>query len=370
MRLLVATIDFPPARGGVQKLLERLLERLSGPHELVVVTPRGPAGDRDWDAGRSYRVVRAPAVGWSRLDLALLSARIVVEALRTRPAVIVCGHVLLGPVGRLIGWLLGRPYVVMAYAYEVRAPRMARICRLALGGAARVVTISDFSRRAVEAHGVASGRVSVIRPGAAVGPQGGATEAQLLPRTGPILLSVGRLVDSYKGHDMVIRALPLVLARFPTTRYVIVGDGPLARYLRRIADSVGVADAVVFAGAATDAELDAWYHRCDVFVLAGRESAVSGGAEGFGIVLVEAGLRGKPVVAGRSGGIPDAVVHEETGLLVNPVDVAEIADAIVRLLADRPYAARLGEHGRRRATTELSWDGYADRFQRMLGEAT
>jgi phosphatidylinositol alpha-1,6-mannosyltransferase len=150
---------------------------------------------------------------------------------------------------------------------------------------------------------------------------------------------------------------------------VIVGDGPLARYLRRIAESVGVSGSVVFAGAATDAELDGWYRRCDVFVLASRESAVSGGAEGFGIVLVEAGLRSKPVVAGRSGGIPDAVVHEETGLLVNPADVAAIADAIVRLLADPPYAAKLGEQGRRRATGELSWDGYADRFERLLGDA-
>lgn len=367
MRLLVATIDFPPARGGVQNLLERLLARLSSQHELVVVTPRASAADRDWDAGRPYRVVRAPAAGASRLDLAVLSGRALVEALTFRPAVILCGHVLLGPVCRLIARLLRRPYVVMAYAYEIRAPRMARISRLALGGAARVVTISDFSRRAVEAHGVAPERVAVIQPGAAVGLRAPAGHAPL-PDAGEIVLSVGRLVDAYKGHDMVIRALPLILARFPATRYVIVGDGPLAGYLRRIAESVGVAGSVVFAGAASDAELDGWYRRCDVFVLASRESAVSGGAEGFGIVLVEAGLRGKPVVAGRSGGIPDAVVHEETGLLVNPVDVAEIADAIVRLLADRAYAARLGEQGRRRATGELSWDRYADRFQRVLGE--
>jgi phosphatidylinositol alpha-1,6-mannosyltransferase len=367
MRLLVATIDFPPARGGVQNLLERLLERLSRQHELVVVTPRASAGDRDWDAGRPYRVVRSPASGSLLLDVAVLSARVVVEALAVRPAVIVCGHVLLGPVCRVLGRLLGRPYVVMAYAYEIRAPRMARISRLALSGAARVVTISDFSRRAVEAHGVAPERVAVIEPGAAVGLREPGERARLLPGAGPIVLSVGRLVDAYKGHDMVIRALPLILARFPTTRYVIVGDGPLAGYLGRIAESVGVAGAVVFAGAATDAELDGWYRRCDVFVLASRESAVSGGAEGFGIVLVEAGLRGKPVVAGRSGGIPDAVVHEETGLLVNPVDVAEIAGAIVRLLADRPYAERLGEQGRRRATGELSWDSYVDRFERLLG---
>jgi phosphatidylinositol alpha-1,6-mannosyltransferase len=367
MRVLVASVDFPPARGGVQNLLERLLERLSRRHEIVVVTPRGSAADEEWDRGRPYRIVRTPAVGQGRLDLAVLSARVVVAALVLRPAVMVCAHVLLGPACRLIGRVLRRPYVVMAYAYEIRAPRMARISRVALLGAARVVTISDFSRRAVQAHGVAPDRVAVIHPGAAVGvAETGGPPA--LADTRPVVLTVGRLVDAYKGHDMVIRALPLVLARFPDARYVIVGDGSLAGYLRRIAVSVGVEDAVQFAGAAADVQLDAWYRRCDVFVLASRESAVSGGAEGFGLVLVEAGLRGKPVVAGRSGGIPDAVLHGETGLLVNPLDVADIAGAIVRLLADRPYAARLGEQGRRRAMDELSWERYADRFERVLGE--
>jgi phosphatidylinositol alpha-1,6-mannosyltransferase len=368
MRLLVPTIDFRPARGGVQSLLERLLERLAAQHEIVVITPRGVAGAAAWDAERPYRVVRVPAGGLVRLDLAVLSARVLVAALAMRPAVVVCGHVLLGPVCRVIGRVLRRPYVAMAYAYEIRAPRMTPIARLALRGAARVVTISEFSRRAVEAHGVAAGRVVVIPPGPAVllrPPANGRTQ---LPDAGPIVLSVGRLVDAYKGHDMVIRALPLVLARFPRARYVIVGDGPLAGYLRRIAESVGVAGAVVFAGAVDDDALDAWYRRCDVFVLPSRESSVSGGGEGFGIVLVEAGLHGKPVVAGRSGGIVDAVLHEQTGLLVNPVDVAEIADAIVRLLADPAYASRLGDQGRRRAAGELSWDRYAERFQRLLAE--
>ena len=352
----------------MQSLLGRLLERLARQHQIVVVTPRGGADDRAGDAERPYRVVRVRGCGLAWLDLAVLSVRVLIEAVAVRPAVVVCGHVLLGPACRLIGCLLRRPYVAMAYAYEIRAPRMARLARLALRGAARVVATSDFSRRAVEAHGVAAGRVAVIPPGAAVDLRPKASGAARPPEAGPIVLSVGRLVDAYKGHDMVIRALPLVLARFPAVRYVIVGDGPLAGYLRRIAESVGVAGAVVFAGAVDAAALDAWYRRCDVFVLASRESAVSGGAEGFGIVLVEAGLRGKPVVAGRSGGIVDAVLHEQTGLLVNPVDVAEIADAIVRLLAHPAYAARLGDQGRRRAENELSWDRYADRFQRLLAE--
>jgi phosphatidylinositol alpha-1,6-mannosyltransferase len=179
---------------------------------------------------------------------------------------------------------------------------------------------------------------------------------------------VGRLVDAYKGHDMVIRAMPLILAKAPGTRYVIVGDGPLRAWLARLAASLGVADAVRFVGEVADDEVDAWYRRCDVFVLASRESEVSGGAEGYGLVFVEASLHGKPLVAGRSGGIPDAVIDGETGLLVDPLDPGDIADAITRVLGEPDLAARLGRAGHRRAVEELSWPRSAEQFARLLAQ--
>jgi phosphatidylinositol alpha-1,6-mannosyltransferase len=367
MRLLLLTIDFPPARGGVQKLLAQLAAGLSQTRAVTVVTPATP-GANAWDAMQPFGVARSWPPGSGRLALAGLYARALVETLRRRPRVIVCGHVLLGPLCRTIRALFGVPYVAMAYAYEIRAPRMRAIAGLALRGATRVVTISEFSRRAVEAHGVAAPAITVIRPGAA---EVGGTAPLSPPPTGGrrILLSVGRLVDAYKGHDMVIRALPLILAKAPQTQYVVVGDGPLRQYLERLAASLGVAPAVRFVGEASDDEVDAWYRGCDVFVLASRESAVNGGAEGYGLVLVEASLRGKPVVGGRSGGIPDAVIDGETGLLVDPTDPADIAEAITRLLTERELAERLGRGGRRRAVEDLSWPEYAERFSRVLAEA-
>jgi len=372
MRLLLLTIDFPPARGGVQNLLACLAAGLSQTHPVTVVTP-AMAGDRHWDATQPFAVIRFGPLRRGRLAVAALCGRALVEVVRRRPAVIVCGHVLLGPLCRAIRAVFGVPYVAMAYAYEIRAPRMRSIAGVALRGASRVVTISEFSRRAVEAHGVAAPAITVIRPGAAVqaaGVQDGVATA-LRPATSGrrILLSVGRLVDAYKGHDMVIRALPLILAKTPDTEYVIVGDGPLRPYLERLAASLGVASAVCFVGQVGDDELDAWYRACDVFVLASRESDVSGGAEGYGIVFVEASLRGKPVVGGRSGGIPDAVIDGETGLLVDPSDPADIAEAITRLLTERDLADRLGRGGQRRVVDDLSWPAYTERFSRVLAEA-
>lgn len=371
MRLLLITVDFPPARGGVQNLLAQLAQGLAAlRHSITVVAPRArDTGDED--PGLSYRVRRCPALARGKSSVVGVMAVAGLELLARRPDAIICGHVLLGPFCRFVSVVAGIPYIAMAYAYEIRAPRMRRIAAVALRGAARVVTISEFSRRAVEAHGVRADRVSVIRPGAAIPSRvAGSVDRGGTTREAPrVFLSVGRLVDAYKGHDMVIRALPLVLAKHPDAVYVIVGDGPLRRYLERLAESLGVMDSVQFVGQATDAEVSDWYERCHLFVLASRESGVSGGAEGYGIVFIEANLHGKPVVAGRSGGIPDAVIDGHTGILVDPVDVCEIADAIILLLSDEELSQRLGEQGRRRAIRELSWPGYARQFDLALQAA-
>jgi phosphatidyl-myo-inositol dimannoside synthase len=363
MRLLLLTVDFPPARGGVQHLLAQLAAGLGRSWPVTVVAPAAP-GDAAWDSGQPYRVIRSLPLAWGKPALVALQVRAFLEVLRRRPQVIVCGHVLLGPLCRLASTVFGVPYVAMAYAYEIRAPRMRTIARFALRGARRVVTISEFSRRAVQAHGILAETVDVIHPGGAVGAAAAAAAPE--PAESRVLLSVGRLVDAYKGHDMVIRALPLILAREPNARYVVVGDGPRRRYLERLAASLSVAHAVRFVGEASDDEVDAWYRRCEVFVLASRESGVSGGAEGYGMVFVEANLRAKPVVGGRAGGVPDAVVDGETGLLVDPLDPAAIADAVTRLLDEPALAARLGDDGRRRALDELSWPRYTERFAAIL----
>jgi phosphatidyl-myo-inositol dimannoside synthase len=365
MRLLLLTIDFPPAPGGVQNLLGHLAGGLTPAWQVTVLAPAA-AGDAAWDRTQPYTVVRSrPRVGGT-LSLVGLQARALLEILRRRPQVIVCGHVLLGPWCRVVSALLRVPYVAMAYAYEIRSPRMRAIARVALRGARRVVTLSEFSRRAVEAHGIAPESITVIRPGAAVEVEAAGSGADETEAPGArVLLSVGRLVDAYKGHDMVIRAMPLILARVPMARYVVVGDGPLRRHLERLCVSLGVSPAIRFVGQASDAAVDRWYRRCEVFVLAGRESG-AGGGEGFGMVLVEANLRGKPVVGGRSGGIPDAVIDGQTGILVDPLDPADIADAVTRLLTEPELAARLGRDGRRRALDELTWPRYTEQFARLL----
>jgi len=170
------------------------------------------------------------------------------------------------------------------------------------------------------------------------------------------ILTVGRLVER-KGHDMIIKALPGVQQRAGPTLYVIAGTGPQEAKLRKLAADVGCERDVVFTGYLAEHDLPSLYAACDVFAMPSRALDQRDGVEGFGIVFLEAGACGKPVIGGRSGGIADAVADEVTGLLVDPVDVHDVADALVRLLVQKEQAHQFGQRGRRRAESLTSeWE--------------
>src|SRR5437773_1079083 len=163
------------------------------------------------------------------------------------------------------------------------------------------------------------------------------------------------LSQQHKGMDTVIAALPAILARAPDVRYAVAGTGPDRERLEQLAHKLGLGDRVRFLGGVSDRELPALYNLASVYVGASRR-AERLGVEGFGIALVEASACGRPVVAGNSGGIPDAVRDGETGFLVPPEEPAAFADAICRLLADPAAAQRMGQNGRRAVETYFNWD--------------
>jgi len=164
-----------------------------------------------------------------------------------------------------------------------------------------------------------------------------------------VLFSVGRLVKR-KGFDNVIKALPEILKSVPNLYYVIAGDGPDKIYLKELAKGI---DNIIFLGLSTDKEKWAWLSLCDIFITPARN--INGDFEGFGIVYLEANLAGKPVIAGDSGGIRDAVQGAYSGILVDPENVDRIAGAIIGLAQDAKLKIKLGEQGRDRAIKEFNW---------------
>lgn len=185
-----------------------------------------------------------------------------------------------------------------------------------------------------------------------------------------ILLTVGGLWGR-KGHDLVLRALPEILRQHPATVYAIVGDGNARADLERLADTLGVRNAVEFIGRKSGDALVAWFQACDVYVHTPK-IVDSNKFEGFGIVYLEASACGKPIVATDAGGIRDAVPDGETGLIVPADDIGGIAGSVLRLLNDQTLACRLGEHGRayaRKHDWSLIADRYIDWYERSLKNA-
>jgi phosphatidylinositol alpha-1,6-mannosyltransferase len=238
-----------------------------------------------------------------------------------------------------------------------------------------VITNSEFTRKFVASAGVPGSRIVKIRPGADPARFHPGLDCQDLARglgvSGrPTVLTVSRIVKAnrYKGHDVVLRALASVVAQIPDVAYVVVGEGDDLDYLERLAREFGVRENVIFAGRVSDEELPLLYNACDAFIMCSREERGRRGilAEGFGMALVEASACGKPVIAGRSGGVPDAVVEGVTGLLVEPCDSDAVAAAIVKVLLEPELAKVLGANGRKWVEAEMNWTRAADEFERAM----
>jgi len=360
MRVLLATPDYPPTRGGIQLLLERLVHHSRFSYE--VVTLGAPRGSEDVLSPRD--VTRTPRLGDQRLSVAVLNVATLGHALRWRPDAVLSGHVVAGPAALVVQRLLGVPAIQYLYAQELNA--RPGLTRLVTTRARACIAISAHTRRQAEALGAPKDRLHLIHPGvdAPARRQPGRVTGETADGR-PTIITVGRLEDRYKGFDVMIRALPLIRARVPGARWVVVGDGSLRSEMQKTASSVGVSDCITFAGALGDRPRDEWLGRADVFAMPSRLMPEGGGGEGFGIAYLEAGAHGLPCVAGELGGSADAVIDGQTGLTVDATDHVAVADAITELLLDRELRARLGEAGRERAA-RLSWARMAEQVDDLI----
>jgi phosphatidylinositol alpha-1,6-mannosyltransferase len=197
------------------------------------------------------------------------------------------------------------------------------------------------------------------------GSGGDAVRARLGLTDRPVVVCVSRLVPR-KGQDTLILAMPRILAKEPDAVLLIVGGGPYEKDLRRLAHETGVAASVRFTGAVPWAELPAHYGAGDVFAMPCRTRRGGLDVEGLGIVYLEASATGLPVVAGDSGGAPDAVLDGETGWVVRGGSAEETAERIVVLLGDAELRSRMGERGREWVEEKWRWDLLAEKLKTLV----
>ncbi len=363
---LVLARDFPPDIGGVQTVVAELAARTPNARVIARHTSGDDEHDRDFPAivTRVAACERGPRALRPILRQVALWMAVSREWRLRRFGRVVCGYLAFaGPVAWVWRRLFGVPYAVLTYGTEIVRARdsiWSPAWRRILRDADFVATIAEplvEILRAMEPDA----RVVKIPLGCNVA----ADEPPLLPNpwrgvdhpNRRVVLSVGRLV-ARKGFDMVIRTLGDAGGRRGDTLYIVAGEGPDRARLVSLARECGVADRVVFAGRVEPGELRALYSRCDVFAMPSRREGDD--IEGFGLVFVEAGAFGKPVIGGDSGGVSEAVRDGVNGLLVDPTDPAAVGDALDRILDDANLAARLGEGGRLLAATEFTFERMAE----------
>jgi phosphatidyl-myo-inositol dimannoside synthase len=276
----------------------------------------------------------------------------------------------------LIAWcvhlLTGRPYLLYAHGEEVLISLSSRklgwlIPRL-YNDAGAIIANSSETKGLLEGIGVCSKKIHVIHPGveATVFQPGDdvarATRQRHNLGQSPVLLTLGRL-QRRKGQDMVIQALPRIAKSFPDVKYVIVGAGEEYDFLQRLAREVGVQDKVIFVGQIDSDEQAAYYAACDVFLMPNRQ--IGADIEGFGIVFLEAGAAGKPVIGGRSGGTGEAIQDGVTGIRVDGENVDAISAAVIDLLSDSRKARAMGERARQWVESEFNWESIVDRTRQL-----
>jgi phosphatidyl-myo-inositol dimannoside synthase len=376
--LLISGTNFPPRTGGIAHLMEGIVSAL-GSDSVCCLTGQPVAAASAGKVSNGPRVYRRPAAfraGFKLIRAAAWGAAIAEIMLRERPKIV---QIATASEGAMALWLRRRlrlPYVVYAHGNEVLQGLQGQgeDMRAALQQADRVLAVSRFTGELLQRSGVSADRIEIVHPGCdserfrPLQPRPELRQTLLGERCNDrVILTVGNLV-ARKGHDMVIRSLPRIRESVPDVTYLIVGRGRYRSELERLASSLGVRDRVIFADRVPAELLPEVYALGDVFAMPSREQAGACDAEGFGLVFLEASACAKPVVGGRSGGIPDAVADGETGLLVDPHDAEELAASLARLLADGELAARLGRQGRARVVRDFGWQRAASRVKEILQE--
>jgi phosphatidylinositol alpha-1,6-mannosyltransferase len=374
MRTLIVTNDFPPRTGGIESFVLAMAKRL--PPESVVVHTARQRGDRAFDADLAFPVVRdrsrlmvptpgitrraaeiARAEGCDRVwfgaaaPLGLMASQLRRTAGVERLVATTHGHEVwwsMVPGTRALMRRIGRDTDVVTYLGEYCRSRIAP-----------ALAPADRERMAQLTPGVDD---TVFHPDEAARK---AVRAKYGLGDRPIVVCVSRMV-ARKGQDMLVKALPIIQRRVEDAALLIVGDGPNREHIEELVRETGQQEDVVLTGRLPWQTLPSYYAAGDVFCMPSRNRRGGLEVEGLGICYLEAAASGLPVVAGDSGGAPDAVLEGENGFVVDGRDPGAIADRCAELLEDRELARRFGQRGRDWVAEQWRWDDLAVRLQELL----
>ena len=374
-KTLIVTNDFPPRQGGIQSFVHSMALRLD-PAKVVVYASTWRDGTEvaRFDAEQPFPVVR------DRTKMLLPTPRVTRTAARllrehgcssvwfgaAAPLGLMAPQLRKAGAARLVGTTHGHE------AAWAQLPASRQLLRRIGEGTDALTYLGEYTRtriaRALTER--AAARMVHLPPGVNEqtfhpGSGGAVVRAGLGLADRPVVLCVSRLVPR-KGQDTLILAMPRILREIPDAALLIVGGGPYRSELEALAERTGVAGAVRFTGAVPEAELPAHFGAGDVFAMPCRTRRGGLDVEGLGIVYLEASATGLPVVAGDSGGAPDAVLEGETGYVVPGGSPELAAERVLALLRNPESRRRMGERGRAWVEQSWRWDLLASRLRDLL----
>ena len=377
-KILLVTNDFGPRAGGIETFVIGLLERIKG-HEVTVFTSQqGDTSvyDQQWIDKFGVRVIR------DQSKILLPSWRVTRAAKKIVAAkninVVVFGAAaplaLMSPSLRKSGV---KKIIALTHGHEVWWAKIFPF-RLAIKRIGKNVDhltyLGEFTRQAISKPLTRKSATEMVKiaPGIDTAhfiPQPDAMQKrkELGLQDKKIIISVGRLVHR-KGQDNLIQAMPAVLKKIPNAHLLLVGEGPYKKHLEKLVMKSSLEQNVTFAGRIMYDRLPSYLSAADLFAMPSRSRFFGLEVEGLGIVYLEASACGIPVVAGNSGGAPDAVLEGVTGLCVDGTNIEQITAAIVEICSDAERASHMGAAGRNWIVNQWRWDIWSKEFNALLVE--
>lgn len=370
MNKVFVAVDFPPEKGGIHDYAYGLISQIPAEETTVLTNKiKDVAASEQFDQKTDFEIIRK-RIFWNSNKLLLIVSQLILVfqliILKWRKKADEIHFVNIFPVGiagPLMKTFFGVKYFPYVHGLDVMGMVKSKLFPLLLfilRRSDKVIANSQYTKSKLVELGIPELQIVIIPPGLNV--------SKLNANSGlhedirdkynlhdnKVMITVSRLVER-KGHDVTLKAISHVIERIPNLKYLICGDGPHRGELERLVGQYGLDSVVVFTGGITDHELHQLYECSDLFIMPSRDIKEKGDVEGFGIVFLEANYYRLPVIAGNSGGIPDAVKDEITGYLVNPLDEKEIANRIEELITDEGLARTMGNNGYDWVTNHCLW---------------
>lgn len=376
-KILFVTNDFGPRAGGIESFIMGLVERLPKDSVTVFTSSQGDTSSYDtkWRQDYGVDVIR------DRSKMLLPTprvARTLKKIAQEREFATACFGAA-APLGLLASVLrkAGITRIIsLTHGHEVWWAKVFpfSLAIRRIGNTVDVLTyLGEFTRRNISLALSPKAQAEMVRiaPGIDIShfsPEAGPSQLRndLGLSNKSVIVSVGRLVPR-KGQDRLIEALPIIRKSIPNVHLLLVGEGSYRKTLEKLVVQKQVKDLVTFVGRVSYAQLPAYFRCGDIFAMPSRSRMAGLEVEGLGIVYLEASGCGLPVIAGNSGGAPDAVVDGVTGIVVDGTNINDIAAAIVRVLSDPAKMKAMGTVGNEWVASGWSWEIWASKFARLLG---